>query len=285
MPKVVFYHGGCMDGFCAAWVLRKVLPSDTLFVPSYYGTKPGASYDDKEVYVVDFSFDRETMIDMIYKSRSFTLLDHHKTANEKLIGLNMIQPSKTIIIFDMERSGAGIAWDYFFMPKNRPFLVNYVEDRDLWRFKLPGSRDVNNYISLLPITDMNRDGPAWDATEKMFLEDIEGYGTIVTKTIDSYVKYVAEQHVIKLVIPSADIMYSAVLTACAKKWVSEVMEHMLGMNPDAHVAISFCLRKDGTYEYSLRSREDGPDVSIIAKAHGGGGHTHAAGFQSDARVW
>ena len=31
--------------------------------------------------------------------------------------------------------------------------------------------------------------------------------------------------------------------------------------------------------WSLRSDPDGLDVSQIAKAHGGGGHPHAAGFQ------
>jgi nanoRNase/pAp phosphatase (c-di-AMP/oligoRNAs hydrolase) len=30
---------------------------------------------------------------------------------------------------------------------------------------------------------------------------------------------------------------------------------------------------------SLRSRDDGPDVSEIAKRFGGGGHEHAAGFR------
>ncbi len=31
--------------------------------------------------------------------------------------------------------------------------------------------------------------------------------------------------------------------------------------------------------FSLRSTQDGPDVSLIAKSYGGGGHKNAAGFQ------
>lgn len=31
--------------------------------------------------------------------------------------------------------------------------------------------------------------------------------------------------------------------------------------------------------FSLRSTDDGADVSAIAKGYGGGGHAHAAGFQ------
>ena len=42
---------------------------------------------------------------------------------------------------------------------------------------------------------------------------------------------------------------------------------------------TFFIRADGKRVWSLRSREGGIDVSVIAKAHGGGGHAQAAGFQ------
>jgi len=38
-------------------------------------------------------------------------------------------------------------------------------------------------------------------------------------------------------------------------------------------------RHDGKRQWSLRSRDGGVDVSEIAKAHGGGGHKQAAGFE------
>jgi nanoRNase/pAp phosphatase (c-di-AMP/oligoRNAs hydrolase) len=47
-------------------------------------------------------------------------------------------------------------------------------------------------------------------------------------------------------------------------------------------ALSWSVRFDGVFQYSLRSAEDGVDVSEIAKAHGGGGHAHASGFESNA---
>ena len=33
--------------------------------------------------------------------------------------------------------------------------------------------------------------------------------------------------------------------------------------------------------FSLRSTDDGMDVSVIAKQYGGGGHAHASGFRVD----
>ncbi len=44
-----------------------------------------------------------------------------------------------IALFDMERSGAGMAWDFVHADlgplRARPRLVDLVEDRDLWRFR------------------------------------------------------------------------------------------------------------------------------------------------------
>lgn len=44
--------------------------------------------------------------------------------------------------FDMNRSGSQMAWDYFFPDFARPAMIDYIADRDLWRFKLPGSREI-----------------------------------------------------------------------------------------------------------------------------------------------
>jgi hypothetical protein len=44
-------------------------------------------------------------------------------------------------IFDMNRSGAGLAWDYFQPMTSRLRFIDYLEDRDLWRFR-PGAADA-----------------------------------------------------------------------------------------------------------------------------------------------
>src|SRR6185503_5178352 len=36
-------------------------------------------------------------------------------------------------LFDMQRSGAGITWDWFSRGALRPSFINFCEDRDLWR--------------------------------------------------------------------------------------------------------------------------------------------------------
>jgi len=51
--------------------------------------------------------------------------------------------------------------------------------------------------------------------------------------------------------------------------------------PDAPFSVSYCDRADGKRSYSLRSR-NGFDVSVVAKAFGGGGHPGAGGFTLSA---
>lgn len=57
---------------------------------------------------------------------------------------------------------------------------------------------------------------------------------------------------------------------------SEIGEELAKNRP---FSVTYRDRKDGKREYSLRSRDGGLDVSVIAKQFGGGGHPQAAGFE------
>ena len=71
------------------------------------------------------------------------VLDHHKTAMEELQPLLDDPESGITGVFDMGRSGAALAWQYLANKKPLPELLQYVEDRDLWRFAFGNTtRDV-----------------------------------------------------------------------------------------------------------------------------------------------
>ena len=139
---LIVYHRSCPDGFCAAFIAHKRYPEAKLLARDHGLEPPYAEVKGKDVLVVDFSWrTREQNIEMASCTRSFRILDHHKTAQETLQGLDFVT-------FDMNRSGAGLAWDYLFGKDSinalmdyqglpRPWWVNYVEDRDLWRKQLP----------------------------------------------------------------------------------------------------------------------------------------------------
>jgi len=160
-PTLFIYHKGCFDGFTSAWIYSRFVDRDAEFLPARYGDKPPYA-NRRRVVVADFSYPREQMANLLAWASEAVVLDHHKTAEEALVGLedevcaglDHISAAEWRlyhgIVFDMERSGAGITWDYFAQRpgtceecgavnchhsgcvfSKRPALVDYVEDRDL----------------------------------------------------------------------------------------------------------------------------------------------------------
>src|SRR3546814_771791 len=129
------------------------------FHASSYSQEP-PPVEVRDGIIVDFSYKRTVLQEKASIARSVLVLDHHKTAAEDLAGLPAAPENyatwceqvetgdePTIAaLFDMDSSGAGIAWD-FFHDAARPPLVDYVQDRDLWRWALPYSREISAAIS------------------------------------------------------------------------------------------------------------------------------------------
>ncbi len=151
-PDVCIYHYPCIDGFTAAWVVDRKWRGYIEFWPYGYDAPPPPleRISKKNVLIVDFSFPVEVLVGMATHAASIVVLDHHKTAKFDLsafvpvdsghitannIGdrIKQLRDNKMppiVAVFDMDRSGAGITWD-FAMEDERPALINYVEDRDL----------------------------------------------------------------------------------------------------------------------------------------------------------
>ena len=126
-------------------------------VAEYGGDLPNV--DDKRVYMLDFSVPREQCRQIAARAKDFLILDHHKTAEADLEGLPFAQ-------FDMKRSGAGMTWDHFFPEDKRPWLVDYVEDRDLWRHRMRDSKEINAWVSTAQQTFEDWDAMCADGTKK-----------------------------------------------------------------------------------------------------------------------
>lgn len=155
--NLCIYHGGqCLDGFVSAWVVSQFFPQAE-FVGCNYGDAP-PNVSGMDVVIVDFSWPRATLLEMKKKAKSLVVLDHHQTAQAELQGLDFC-------VFDMEKSGARLAWEwvieknpkFHLLPDNAPLhyvpvLVAMVEDRDLWRFDLPYSREINAALRSYPLT-------------------------------------------------------------------------------------------------------------------------------------
>jgi oligoribonuclease NrnB/cAMP/cGMP phosphodiesterase (DHH superfamily) len=264
MATAVLYHDDA-DGFGAAYACWQGLSAhmtEVLFIPVQYGQPaPELPATIKSLFIVDFSYDRETCEALAERVEgNITILDHHKTAEAALDGLSFA-------VFDGSKSGAIMAWEWFFGNAPPPAILCYVQDRDLWQWKLPASREVNAYIATLP-----KDFEEWH----MFsLDTALSAGAAIIAFQDKQIS--GAQRDVRMETISGHIV--PVLNCTAN--VSEVGNELCKAYPDAPFSASYCDRADGKRSYSLRSIGNF-DVSEIAKKYGGGGHRNAAGFTIEA---
>lgn len=250
-PTVVLYHAECADGFGAAWALWRRFP-EARFVPVKHGNPPPPGLAGQRVVIVDFSYARDRLEAMAREAEALLVLDHHITAEKALAGL-------PYAYFDMKKSGAVLAWEWAHAHP-APWLLEYIQDKDLWTWALPSSREINAAVASYPF-----EFPLWSNFKQEILEQ---EGRAILRYEHELVNKLAGQAVLVefqgATVPSVQ---SSVLT-------SQIGERLSADAP-------FCIiwhDRDGRRYYSMRSREEGTDVGAIAASFGGGGHTHAAGF-------
>lgn len=260
MSTLCIYHGNCADGFTSAWVVKKALGDGVEFYSGVYGEVPPV-VEGKDLILVDFSYKRPVMEQLVASARSVTVLDHHKTAQADLGNLSGAE-----VVFDMERSGAKITWDYFFPGCTPPKLLLHVEDRDLWRFALPKTREIQaavfsypyefdrwDSLMLLDPNDLAKDG---EAIERKHFKDIRELLKVVTRPM----------RIGGFIVDVANLPYTLTSDAGHALAEGKPFGGCYWDTPEGRV-------------FSLRSTEAGEDVAEIAKAYGGGGHRNASGFR------
>ncbi len=263
MKTLCIYHGNCADGFGAAWAVRHALGDDVEFHPGVYQNDP-PEVTGREVVFVDFSYKRPVMEQLAQAARSLVVLDHHKSAAEDLVGLDHLPNVE--LHFDMERSGAMIAWDYFNPDTPPPPLLAHIQDRDLWLFALPGTREIQAAVFSYPY-----DFGVWDELMAMPVEDLQLDGMAIERKHHKDVAELVATFRYRMTIgghdvPVANLPYTLTSDAGHLMAQGEPFAACYWDTPEGRV-------------FSLRSTEAGADVSAIAKQYGGGGHRNAAGFR------
>lgn len=279
---VVVYHANCVDGFASAWAFHvlkeKDYPGGAEYIACSYSnesTPIGLNQDqifDRDVYILDFSWGRVPLSLICKTANKVLVLDHHKTAAEALCNWED-QPENLRIVFDIERSGCGITWDYFkkYQPAaGRPTFLNYIEDRDLWRFKLRNSKEVNAFIAFQEHT-FN----VYNLLNELRLDDMARDGSLLMEQHQKFCEQMADEARPITISNGLGESWNGLASNCTPQFSSEV-GHILATQSGTFGA-TYHSQKDGLVKWSIRSNGD-YDVSAIAKLFGGGGHKNAAGF-------
>lgn len=285
---LILYHGNCPDGFCSAWVAHRKFGDEADFLPVSYGQEP-PDVAGRTLYILDFSYKRPVMRRILSQAHFVTVLDHHKTAEAELAGIvdeftmrpdliaNPPGSELPVVHFDMNKSGARLTWEHLCTdPLSSwancpvPWLVDYTEDRDLWRFSLPWSKEISAFIMSHPFDfrlwdDWSRTGPGserWDTFVDQGSAILRYRDQLVRQAVNNAKEVELAGHRIRAV--NSTVLFSEVAGELARGYP---------------FGAAYFIRPDGKRVWSLRSNEDGVDVSEVAKQFGGGGHKHAAGFE------
>ncbi|MFY3383368.1 DHH family phosphoesterase [Paracidovorax sp. MALMAid1276] len=267
---LVLYHGrGCPDGFgaaLAAWLYygdrAEYLGLDHGDVKTVQDLPPVAG---RTVYVLDFSFSAEILQAIDAQAAKLVMLDHHKSAAEKLTGFAC---RCGVVHFDMDKSGARLAWEFFHPHTAVPAMLQYVEDRDIWKWEFPES------AAFLSALDMEA-------------QTFARWGEIVAFDPEQLTAFMARG-------AAMDEKYRKMAADIAEGAQPLVFNGIAGLMVNApgmfHSLVGDMLSaKTGTFALMWSAGEKGVKVGLraqrnfdciaLAESMGGGGHAQACGFK------
>jgi len=272
---LVIYHANCVDGFTAAWIVWSAGHANSCeYYPAQYSDKEVDLPDviGRNVYMVDFSLKRPQMLDVIKKAASVKVFDHHKTAKAELAGIDGC-------VFDITKSGAMLAYEFFKPSYVSLDFVKYVQDRDLWQWALYNSKEINAYIQ-----NQEKTFSRWEAINSLMrnpkstptsggIPYIIDVGKQLLNNTANYIAYMKT-----LVQIKRDLQGRRVALVNSSGWNAS---DLLGeLTEGVDYVVGWFVESTGKIVYQLRSNGK-VDVAEVAKDQGGGGHKNAAGFMSE----
>lgn len=313
-PVTILYHADCLDGFGAAYAAWRRYGNTATYRPMHHGEPWNmADLAGHEVFILDFSFPPLPLEQMAGIARSVIQIDHHASAlkdwatrvPEDSGAKHFAHPQLPLEVrFDLDKSGTRLAWEYFHPDEPTPLALRHIEDQDLWRFALPGTRFFCRALRLMPFEfdswhSLVVEAP--DPTSPRHIATI-AQGTAIEIFFQREVERLAHGSLrmpARLRGEPVDALQAlrhgqSIVTSDNQAWLA-----LPGISVNANALFAselgnllaeqsgtfgmvWQLAADGEIKVSLRSQDKNLDVSVIATRYGGGGHPNAAGFRLPA---
>jgi len=225
----------------------------------------------KKVFIVDFSFDADTLKKLKDEAKEVHWYDHHKTSIpiHEALGWGVI---------DLSESGASLTWKREYPGKELPRILAYVRDKDIWEWKLPKSREIN--MALREREDIHDPkGSTWQTLlDHLTEEDFQQMTEIGARALRSQ-----RLRMLEGAQKAFEVDFHG-HKALAVNWSLESSEMGEYIYKELGYEIAIIFNYTGqNWSFSLRS--DRLDTSHLAKTYGGGGHPGASGFRTDDIEW
>lgn len=264
--SLVLFHDQCLDGLVAAWFAFRRFGETADYLAVRY-KQPHPDCTDRVVYILDFCYSPEETAVIADEAARVVIIDHHASAIEEFRA-RWKERADVQALFDVTASGAALTARYFDVAA-KFWIPDYVSDRDLWRFELPHSREINamfaaNCLGRAPLDAFS----VLEELRGLSMHDAVIQGVGAQKQIEAYVRQMVPEVRWQTFLGYSDI---PVINA-PKPFNSEVL-HALAKR--AQFAVAWRVESNSAV-FSLRS--EGFNVRELCERFGGGGHDPAAGF-------
>ena len=269
-PLVIYHGRNCPDGFASALAAWLFYEGQAEFLALDHGDIKSMdelpALAQRAVYILDFSFSPELMRGIDERAAKLVMLDHHKSAADALRGFDC---RRGLVHFDMEKSGARLAWEFFQPEHAVPDLVRFVEDRDIWTWHWPDSAGFLAALDMEPF-----DFARWQAIAGFDAAQLAGYvdrGRAMDEKFSKLATGIAEgaqpltfNGVSGLMVNAPGVFHSL---------VGDILSKQSGT-----FALMWSADKTGVIKVGLRSQRSF-DCIPLATSMAGGGHAQACGFK------
>lgn len=261
---VILYHANCTDGLGAKYAAWRKFGDKAQYLPVAYGNPlPNLVHPDQlAVFIIDFSYPAEVLVDLASKVKFIQVLDHHKTAQDQLKDL-------PFAYFNMKKSGAVLAWEYFHTTPV-PRLLNHIQDRDIWTWEMASTREVLAGLSVVPDLENMEHFHVAAESPGLLTRD----GTAICKYMDKEINRSSDARQISIKSHYRGRPYRYAAVNCTH--LTSEVGNALVVKHSLDFALLYSVNQDGTLTLSFRSVGDF-DVAALAQEFGGGGHKNAAG--------
>ena len=271
MPRpLCIYHKNCLDGSGAAAVVQRKV-KDCEFLPVQY-SQPPPQVEGRQVYLVDFGFPLEAMRALKAQASELVWIDHHASAEAVWRTLRWG-------VFDLDECGTSLTWKTLFPDTPPPPVVQYIRDKDLWRWELPDSRAICAGLS---------DAFANSRYDGLLDVDLAAMAARGRPLIEAQRQRVVEAARSGVVISDAyGVKGLRALAVNSHKDQNELGEYICRAQDEGGLGFDLAVlfyRKGNApaWVHSLRSNAQGVavDCAGIAAARGGGGHPTSSCYLS-----
>lgn len=269
-PLVIYHGRNCPDGFASALAAWLFYQDRAEYLGLDHGDVKSVAdlpaLTGRAVYILDFSFGPEILRGIEERAAKLVLLDHHKSAADRLSGFDC---RCGVVHFDMHKSGARLAWEFFHPEQPVPDLVRFVEDRDIWVWQYAESAGFLAALDMEPFEFARwQEIAAFDA---MQLALYVGRGRAMDEKFNKLASDIAEgaqaltfNGVSGLMVNAPGVFHSLVGDLLSKQ--------------SGSFALMWSTDKNGVIKVGLRSQRSFNCIPLAESMHGGG-HAQACGFK------